>query len=170
MSACFVFCCTITVLLMFSVEGESCSEGTLTDGAEDCCYGLVKIGNICKACPAGYFGKNCSNPCPLQLYGPDCTQICYCSYCHPVYGCDARNDTATQTFRTFEISTSISDELNDSKTKMDAMTQEPSKMMTINVPDEVKDLKRIIIISCGTLISVALLLLMIREIRRYTLL
>lgn len=53
---------------------------------------------------------------------------------------------------------------------LDAMTQEPSKMMTINVPDEVKDLKRIIIISCGTLISVALLLLMIREIRRYTLL
>lgn len=53
---------------------------------------------------------------------------------------------------------------------LDTMTQEPSKMMTINVPDEVKDLKRIIIISCGTLISVALLLLMIREIRRYTLL
>lgn len=27
-------------------------------------------------------------------------------------------DTATQTFRTFEISTSISDEVDDSKTKM----------------------------------------------------
>lgn len=53
---------------------------------------------------------------------------------------------------------------------LDTMTQEPSKMMTINVPDEVKDLKRIIILSCGTLISLALLLLMIREIRRYTLL
>lgn len=53
---------------------------------------------------------------------------------------------------------------------LDTMTQEPSKMMTINVPDEVKDLKRIIILSCGTLISVVLLLLMIREIRRYTLL
>lgn len=53
---------------------------------------------------------------------------------------------------------------------LDTMTQEPSKMMTINVPDEVKDLKRIIILSCGTLISVALLLLMVREIRRYTLL
>lgn len=53
---------------------------------------------------------------------------------------------------------------------LDAMTQEPSKMMTINVPDEVKDFKRIIILSCGTLISVVLLLLMIREIRRYTLL
>lgn len=53
---------------------------------------------------------------------------------------------------------------------LDTMTQEPSKMKTINVPDEVKDLKRIIILSCGTLISVVLLLLMIREIRRYTLL
>lgn len=53
---------------------------------------------------------------------------------------------------------------------LDTMTQEPSKMMTINVPDEVKDLKRIIILSCGTLISVVLLLLMIREIHRYTLL
>lgn len=53
---------------------------------------------------------------------------------------------------------------------LDTMTQEPSKMMTINVPDEVKDLKRIIILSCGTSISVVLLLLMIREIRRYTLL
>lgn len=53
---------------------------------------------------------------------------------------------------------------------LDTMTQEPSKMMTINVPDEVKDLKRIIILSCGTLISAVLLLLMIREIRRYTLL
>lgn len=53
---------------------------------------------------------------------------------------------------------------------LDTMTQEPSKMMTINVPDEVKDFKRIIILSCGTLISVVLLLLMIREIRRYTLL
>lgn len=53
---------------------------------------------------------------------------------------------------------------------LDTMTQEPSKMMTINVPDEVKDLKRIVILSRGTLISVVLLLLMIREIRRYTLL
>lgn len=53
---------------------------------------------------------------------------------------------------------------------LDTMTQEPSKMMTINVPDEVKDLKRIIILSFGTLISVVLLLLMIREIHRYTLL
>lgn len=53
---------------------------------------------------------------------------------------------------------------------LDTMTQEPSKMVTIYVPDEEKDLKRIVILSCGTLISLALLLLMVREIRRYTLL
>lgn len=53
---------------------------------------------------------------------------------------------------------------------LDTMTQEPSKMVTIHVPDEEKDLKRIVILSCGTLISLVLLLLMIREIRRYTLL
>lgn len=170
MSACFVFCCTISILPMFSTEGQKCSTGTLPDGAEDCCYGFVKIGNICKACEAGYFGKDCTIPCPPQLYGSGCTKACTCSHCHPVFGCDARNDTGTQTFRTFELSTSISDEVDDSKTKMDTMTQEPSKMKTINVPDEVKDLKRIIILSCGTLISVVLLLLMIREIRRYTLL
>eukprot|EP00105_Crassostrea_gigas_P004338 XP_011417519.1 PREDICTED: N-acetylglucosamine-1-phosphodiester alpha-N-acetylglucosaminidase-like [Crassostrea gigas] len=170
MSACFVFCCTISILPMFSTEGQMCSTGTLTDGAEDCCYGLVKIGNICKACPAGYFGANCSTPCPPHMYGSGCTQKCTCSHCHPVFGCGAMNDTATKTFRTFELLTSISDEVNDSKPKMDTKTQEPSRMVTIYAPGEVRDLKRIIIISCGTLISLALLLLMVREIRRYTLL
>lgn len=155
---------------MLSIEGKTCSNGNLTNEAEDCCYDFFKIGNFCKACPAGYFGANCSSPCPPQLYGPDCTKTCTCSRCHHVFGCDARNDTATQTFLTFERPTSISDEVNDSKPKMDTKTQEPSKMVTIYAPDEVKDLKRIIIISCGTLISLALLLLMVREIRRYTLL
>lgn len=43
------------------------------------------------ACPAGYFGENCSKPCPLERYGPGCIEKCTCPYCHHVYGCNERN-------------------------------------------------------------------------------
>lgn len=59
------------------------------------------ISNV--ACPAGYFGENCSKPCPLERYGPGCIEKCTCPYCHPVYGCNERNGKNIREFRSLAI-------------------------------------------------------------------
>ena len=42
------------------------------------------------ACPAGYYGDNCSLPCPPRTYEGNCAEQCSCSStsCHHVYGCN----------------------------------------------------------------------------------
>lgn len=40
------------------------------------------------ACPAGYFGWNCSNVCNSPHYGIGCAERCECDPCHHVYGCN----------------------------------------------------------------------------------
>lgn len=39
------------------------------------------------ACPAGYFGTNCSEKCWTHNYGIGCSRTCECSPCHHIYGC-----------------------------------------------------------------------------------
>nr|XP_034305636.1 multiple epidermal growth factor-like domains protein 10 [Crassostrea gigas] len=53
----------------------------------DCLYNQYKDGNICKECPAGYFGYNCSMECDFPNYGIACSKICNCSSCHHALGC-----------------------------------------------------------------------------------
>lgn len=39
------------------------------------------------ACPAGYYGINCSDVCSTSYYGIGCTTKCECTPCHHIYGC-----------------------------------------------------------------------------------
>lgn len=39
------------------------------------------------ACPAGYYGINCSYVCSTSYYGIGCTTKCECSPCHHIFGC-----------------------------------------------------------------------------------
>lgn len=39
------------------------------------------------ACPAGYYGINCSDVCSTSYYGIGCTTKCECSPCHHIFGC-----------------------------------------------------------------------------------
>lgn len=39
------------------------------------------------ACPAGYYGINCSDVCSTSYYGIGCTTKCECYPCHHIYGC-----------------------------------------------------------------------------------
>lgn len=42
----------------------------------------------CVACPAGYFGFNCSSVCNEPNYGLGCAKRCECDHCHHTYVCN----------------------------------------------------------------------------------
>lgn len=50
------------------------------------------------ACPAGYYGINCSDVCHTSYYGVGCITKCECSPCHHIYGCMLFT-TVTQTMQ-----------------------------------------------------------------------
>uniref|UniRef100_A0A8W8LT94 Uncharacterized protein n=1 Tax=Magallana gigas TaxID=29159 RepID=A0A8W8LT94_MAGGI len=54
---------------------------------EDCIFNSYKEGDVCKDCPAGYFGKNCTEKCKPPTFGFLCLQSCDCPVCHHVVGC-----------------------------------------------------------------------------------
>lgn len=40
------------------------------------------------ACPAGFWGLNCSAKCNVSSYGLGCAERCVCDPCHHVFGCN----------------------------------------------------------------------------------
>lgn len=38
-------------------------------------------------CPAGYFGKNCTDKCKHPTFGFNCSEKCDCPDCHYIVGC-----------------------------------------------------------------------------------
>ncbi|XP_078341640.1 uncharacterized protein LOC111108070 isoform X2 [Crassostrea virginica] len=64
------------------------------DGTKTCLSDYYLNGDVCTACPAGYYGVNCSFPCPPTTYGSNCAEQCSCSNtsCHHVYGCNVTED------------------------------------------------------------------------------
>lgn len=65
------------------------SEGELSSILEKCvCSAIFFYYFFFLACPAGYFGWNCSNECNSPNYGIGCVERCECDPCHHVYGCN----------------------------------------------------------------------------------
>lgn len=67
------------------------------DPSEECCVNYYKEGDICKECPAGYYGDYCSEICRYPVYGSLCSKTCTCSPCHHIYGCNSTHVTTEST-------------------------------------------------------------------------
>ncbi|XP_062597586.1 uncharacterized protein LOC134259009 [Saccostrea cucullata] len=59
---------------------------------------FLDIDNICKGCPPGIFGLNCSQKCPSGTYGQFCSKSCQCppDRCDRTHGCEANTKRTTQ--------------------------------------------------------------------------
>lgn len=62
---------------------------------EDCIFNKFMDGNVCKECPIGHFGRNCSKKCPPGNFGYLCGQDCpqNCTPCHYIFGCTILKET-----------------------------------------------------------------------------
>eukprot|EP00105_Crassostrea_gigas_P043008 XP_019927156.1 PREDICTED: multiple epidermal growth factor-like domains protein 10 [Crassostrea gigas] len=73
-------------ILMVS-DANSLKIQNIKEVTKHCLYGQYKDGEVCKECPAGYTGVNCSQKCTPPSYGVLCSENCTCSYCHHEVGC-----------------------------------------------------------------------------------
>lgn len=67
-------------------EGDNNSNG-------GCSYGKVRVGNNCTDCPVGYFGESCTDKCTPPSYGELCSDVCDCTLCHHIFGCNETGET-----------------------------------------------------------------------------
>ncbi|XP_056006329.1 multiple epidermal growth factor-like domains protein 10 [Ostrea edulis] len=61
-----------------------------------CCQNYKRRGNSCEECLPGTFGIDCEKDCPEGFYGRLCAEVCNCSSCDKVSGCQP-NSTQTET-------------------------------------------------------------------------
>uniref|UniRef100_A0A8W8M017 Uncharacterized protein n=1 Tax=Magallana gigas TaxID=29159 RepID=A0A8W8M017_MAGGI len=53
----------------------------------DCWYNSYKDGDVCRDCPAGYYGNNCTDKCKHPTFGLLCLETCDCPVCNHIVGC-----------------------------------------------------------------------------------
>ncbi|XP_052680082.1 uncharacterized protein LOC128160794 [Crassostrea angulata] len=90
-----------------------------------CPYNKLKDGDECKDCPAGYFGLNCSDMCTQPSYGFLCNQVCNCSACHHIFGCNLT--TEIPEIRTSTVKHKQSNELQSAENTTHQKLQESQK-------------------------------------------
>ncbi|XP_056000570.1 uncharacterized protein LOC130048199 [Ostrea edulis] len=153
----YVWCSTF---LLIGASGDGiCSKGINVDGPPECCANFYNVGNGCRECPPGYYGKNCSNPCPTPEYGMSCNYRCdNCSNCNHIYGCGDATEAETNTVDHF-MSPGSTVKVTENAT-YEGNGNETSEFH-INV------IYTAIVITSGTLISLVILLIVIGEICRY---
>ncbi|XP_056001704.1 uncharacterized protein LOC125649562 [Ostrea edulis] len=129
------------------------------DGSLEYCVDFYNVGNECRECPPGYYGKNCSRPCPPPRYGIRCTLNCdNCSNCNHIYGCGDATESETNTVDHF-----MSPESTVKVTEN--ATREGNGNNTSEFHFDV--IFTGIVITSGTLISLVLILIVIRELYRH---
>ncbi|XP_062610921.1 cell death abnormality protein 1-like, partial [Saccostrea cucullata] len=74
-------------IIIANNEKGVCSSKT---AEKECCINYYQENGLCKVCPSGWFGKNCSQQCPKNTYGELCDRSCNCKSnetCNHVLGC-----------------------------------------------------------------------------------
>ncbi|XP_056006312.1 multiple epidermal growth factor-like domains protein 6 [Ostrea edulis] len=72
------------------IPGLCSSEGETLQ----CCLNYKLRGDSCEECWPGTFGIDCKKDCPDGFYGRFCIEVCNCSSCDKVSGCQP-NSTQT---------------------------------------------------------------------------
>ncbi|XP_062595822.1 uncharacterized protein LOC134257196 [Saccostrea cucullata] len=182
----FVFVCHMVIYCIQGNEKDICSNPLNDDGSGACCLNFYRDGDVCKECPPGYFGFNCSHPCPEQSYGHLCSLKCTnCTTCNHVYGCapatehiksDVSKKGSCSTRPVAVISSSMplintSDVLVNKSSIMvsifgDKTENESSSLVSLNDNNTPpRFYLAIIIYTTGSLISFVVVLIIMREIR-----
>ncbi|XP_048776763.2 uncharacterized protein LOC125680953 [Ostrea edulis] len=67
-----------------------------------CCSNFYLEGGVCKPCPGGTYGVNCSQRCPTGLYGERCGYFCKCppEQCIAATGCITTSPAASSQMTT----------------------------------------------------------------------
>ncbi|XP_056006311.1 multiple epidermal growth factor-like domains protein 10 [Ostrea edulis] len=93
--------CTYNLLLLLNglvviSDAQTVNLGVCSKEGEplQCCRNYRPRGDSCEECSPGTFGKNCTEDCPDGFYGRFCIQVCDCSSCDKVSGCQP-NSTQT---------------------------------------------------------------------------
>ncbi|XP_056011807.1 multiple epidermal growth factor-like domains protein 10 [Ostrea edulis] len=92
----FLVIYSFLLCLIFSVIQATgkCNTGQIGEDKKfPCCTNYFPVEGVCKACPPGLFGNNCSVPCPHPSYGIRCMGVCKCdrSLCDVITGCPDNN-------------------------------------------------------------------------------
>ncbi|XP_056006309.1 uncharacterized protein LOC130050374 [Ostrea edulis] len=79
-------------------DAQTVNLGVCSNEGEplQCCRNYRPRGDSCEECWPGTFGINCKEDCPDGFYGRFCIQVCDCSSCDKVSGCQP-NSTQTET-------------------------------------------------------------------------
>ncbi|XP_062595823.1 uncharacterized protein LOC134257198 [Saccostrea cucullata] len=149
---------------------NSCQFGSRQDGSVYCCHNYFRDGNVCRECPPGYFGFNCSQICPELSYGHLCRLKCSnCTNCNHIYGCTQSTEyIKLDVSRKRSSSTRPANAIMSSMPSIDisdVLEKENSSVISLNgnkTPPEFH--LRIIIYTTGSLISFVLILIIVREI------
>ncbi|XP_052679434.1 uncharacterized protein LOC128160192 isoform X1 [Crassostrea angulata] len=162
------FACGFTVVipLLLTLQSNNITIRALADKTQTCGDGRYNDGGVCKECPAGFFGTNCSAECPALYYGIGCLQNCDCSPCHHVYGC-VSSTLITETTSHGYVN---KDEIKDTTEKPESISCKNENKDNIKCKDQMQkpehktNFDRNVVIFAGSALSFILILAILREI------
>uniref|UniRef100_A0A8W8LWG7 Uncharacterized protein n=1 Tax=Magallana gigas TaxID=29159 RepID=A0A8W8LWG7_MAGGI len=74
-------------VLCIRLSIKAARNKTRTKPNGDCIFNSYKDGDLCRDCPTGYYGTNCTDKCKHPTFGRLCSETCDCSVCHHILGC-----------------------------------------------------------------------------------
>ncbi|XP_056000572.1 uncharacterized protein LOC130048200 [Ostrea edulis] len=143
----------IAVIMSRIKSVNSCVLRSDTDGGIRCCYNYVEVNGVCENCRPCYFGVNCKSRCYGLAYGFLCSLTCDCSAldCDYVYGCPNSTEAS---FTSSAFTVKVEENTTQKGFGNDTSSELDMHPITIIKP-------------FGTLISLVLILMIIREVWKY---
>ncbi|XP_056011806.1 uncharacterized protein LOC130046268 isoform X2 [Ostrea edulis] len=130
----FIHCFLLFLNVSFIRATGKCNTGQIDEDKKfPCCANYFPVEGVCRACPPGLFGNNCSVPCQYPYYGILCVDECKCdrSLCDVITGCPDNNtdnttgkgsiDYSTTGTSTPGVSLQISIDYRNSRTSNDKL-------------------------------------------------
>nr|XP_034304586.1 uncharacterized protein LOC117682005 [Crassostrea gigas]XP_034304587.1 uncharacterized protein LOC117682005 [Crassostrea gigas] len=157
---------TLAIPLLWTLHLDKFTRA-FPDKTENCTFNYYNDGSICKECPDGYYGTNCSHICPALFYGTKCLQTCDCLPCHHVYGCISTPHIAETTTSEYEIKDEIKKTTKIQESTNFKNENNDKVKCTNQTPEHKTNFGRNIIIYVGSVLSFMLIIEIIRELYLY---
>lgn len=127
---------------------------------------------MCRDCPIGYFGDNCSDICTPPSFGLFCAQKCSCLECHHIFGCNFTTDSPEAGHTSAEHTTSPEQQIVKNTKKRNILVETTTYTLEDRIEETTRFPKRdiipevIVIVSFGSFISLLLMYEICRELTR----